>query len=611
MSPKGLLTTAEVAEALRVSPRRVHQLVAEGKLPAPTELTPRMGVWRAVDIQRIAASQQDRSTGLASILAPAPRPLRRVHDTFLDVQQRYAEAWPIHVRVWQGEAPEGWRTVVVCGALTDSIDMLQNWAEAIAQQVSEAFLGDEGGDAVWINYRTTPGSVSFLENPVYTVRRDRAQGSQPSGALQRLRGWVSRPPITAPPAGDPGSAPGVPGVASLTFEDPSWHYLETITELESLVGDTVECYPHEAYTRSTIELYQRTRQPVPVVKDPYNALGHFKALQVLDTVGADAPHGDTAVTAARWCVQLLKELLAAYAEEAERAAQYPPRPPKGLEAATWAAFLVPPTAEGRKDLIQRHDEALPENDLPVLLHRVRHWRDNVDEFSDAPNPTLFDALDIIEGSLSGRVHYLDPDFAASDGPESQPRGPFQVYGPHTRAYLDSVHWVPDRTPDRRQRRLERLVSYRSSTDIRYGLDPAGRLVVTGTDEYAQDRSHPQFFAVEWPCKPPATGLSATAHIVGDLATSGDQPAYILDDGSIDLLPQSQHNAHSGWNWGYGGGSPGALASAIFDCVAAADGLPDAGDWSKHDQARRWISDQIDHADERNLDVSVREIRKRW
>jgi excisionase family DNA binding protein len=70
VSPRELLTTAEVAELLGVTSRRVRQLLERGTpgFPAPYAITrgtrrqPGQRLWRPADIERWAATA-DRSAG--------------------------------------------------------------------------------------------------------------------------------------------------------------------------------------------------------------------------------------------------------------------------------------------------------------------------------------------------------------------------------------------------------------------------------------------------------------------------------------------------------------------------------------------------------------------
>jgi prophage regulatory protein len=61
--PELLLSVKEVAECLSLSPRSVWRYVAQGKLPRPLCLGPRLLRWRASDVQRFLDTLQQRDEG--------------------------------------------------------------------------------------------------------------------------------------------------------------------------------------------------------------------------------------------------------------------------------------------------------------------------------------------------------------------------------------------------------------------------------------------------------------------------------------------------------------------------------------------------------------------
>jgi hypothetical protein len=74
----------------------------------------------------------------------------------------------------------------------------------------------------------------------------------------------------------------------------------------------------------------------------------------------------------------------------------------------------------------------------------------------------------------------------------------------------------------------------------------------------------------------------------------------LPEGQLDLLPAHPAPFLDGWNFGYDGGGPFALVTAIelVDGVEA-ERLPSA-----------WIGDQVNHADQGRLRIGVAELRRR-
>jgi len=111
--------------------------------------------------------------------------------------------------------------------------------------------------------------------------------------------------------------------------------------------------------------------------------------------------------------------------------------------------------------------------------------------------------------------------------------------------------------------------------------------------------------VDWPHSPPRDGIPNGAHIVSGGDEAGDRPAYLeLPNRTIDLLPRPPGSLDQ-WNFGYSGGGPGALATAICRTFELADCID-------HDRLPiAWVEHQVSHCDRQLLRIPVTEIRSRY
>ena len=169
MSRDGM-TASAVAKRLGVSRSRVYQLVRTGQLPAPRVVDARTRVWDETDVATFAARREGRTvSGLASALSAAHAPLPRVQDEVVECalppeSMLGVASVSLHLRVWDGPAPEGRRVVVVIGYLSDD---LPPTVEQASGDIARRWLPVPEMDAVWFRYRPdTHGDLGPLTNIV-------------------------------------------------------------------------------------------------------------------------------------------------------------------------------------------------------------------------------------------------------------------------------------------------------------------------------------------------------------------------------------------------------------------------------------------------------------
>lgn len=606
-----LLNAERAGALLGVTPMRVRQMVTEGVLPRSMELGNRLGVWHYADVTAVKAARIGLPASRPLGLLDAPeRPLAVHHDAVLNVPCRGDAVWPVHVRVWTGPTPQGRRVVVLLGQMPDGPSTLGRLSEimpVVVEQVTGLSVLDLGPElhTVWLTYRPgddiAPHSVDHL---IWTGART---NTAEVGRFERVRllsrRWAGRtePNLETPPLRRPAS----------------------LAEVERLVGRPVAGYPAQAYTADTIQQWQAagSRDTIEVTHDPIafrQLLDAAHRLAAQPGMNARAELAERAV----WLLadearQRLAFLLRGHWDDGT-APTFPTSEPTTPWPSTWAARLVPPTpTEEDQALLDAHptpfvisSDPAEHSELRVLLGQLRDWSTALDPYTEHPEEPLCAAVATAERVLADYLHKLDPDgFARTDYPDATPRL-YEVVssGRWDRAYLNSVHWEdPGDTPVRRRldEQLHGLVrgEGRGTEPIRYGRDAGGRLVAHYRGEEHRPRS--ELMAIEWPLRPPVEPVPAGTRIVAD-GESGDRPAYLVEpDGRINPLPANPRALHAPWNFGYSGGGPGALASAIARMFAETDGI------DSDQMPRRWIDDQVDHADQQELNIDVDQLRRRY
>lgn len=596
---RDFLNTEEVATELGVSPMRVRQLLTEGELPQPTKLGARAYMWHRADIAAVKARRAGEPSSQASgVLAAPPQRLRRLADDVVDVNVHFGETLPLHVRVWAGAAPEGQRTVVLLGQLRHGAGV-QAHLEEIVRTVAPLLPADPR-EAVWFSYR--PGDELHpqeVDNLIWRVTSDdepaRATGGRVWHLFRRAGRRLAR-----------------------RDEAPRFHRPASLPEVERIVGSPIEAYPGPAYTPATIETWRRTGHTVPVPHDEIDhesLIGAARTLAAAQAAARDPQRAAAAGAAVHLLVDDVRERHAWISRQHWDDGTTPPfgREPGPEWPTTWAARLIKPRiTDEDQQLLDAHPEPFdiprePAEHGPLheLLDQLRRWSREVDAYSDQPDEELHAALERAARLLAFYIGVYDKAFQENDHPDSTARL-YEVVGQWDRAYLDQLADA-ELTAHPRSHRVLAETLRRQITDpalLRWGTDPAGRLVAHYPGD--PDQAWSELYAVEWPLRPPAEPIPAGTRIVAD-GERGDRPAYLAyPDGRVEPLPADPRDILTGWNFGYSGGGPGALETAITSAFARADGL------ERDTMPRAWINDQVEYATNGDtLEIAVDELRRRY
>lgn len=600
MTTREPMVIADVAVRLGVSPTRVRQLVSQGVLPAPSELSPRVQVWAPLDVETTRARLRGETVSLHACLMDRPvAPLTPTVDRIMRYTGVTTPGAAVHVRVFTGTGPEGHRTVVLLGCLDESIGF-QRVIEDLVVLVADRYLSGDSASALWLQY--VPADSHFgqpVRNLVLTYE---------APARSRFRRDTDRPALPVP-----------------HWRPSSW------AELERVVGGSVEAYPRHGYRADVVEAWLRTGAPVDVVYDPDGLRDYVRALVTLDATSDGAVVEDRDVI--EWCCGFL----AYQAREIERWA-YTPRSEGGGASpwddgtgqgrlgypATWAARLVPPRiSSAERRLIDAYMPAVVDRGLPggdpdraaVVVTELQRRIEAVGHFAgDDADPRLREVLEFVERQITGAAESTAPGFRQRTRPPHLPIV-FDI-APLDRRYLTcEVTWDQDGELTPMRRCLFSLLSqhdWAGAGDIRplsFGRDRDGNEVAVVGDPatLTVNNDQPVYFAIAWPTYPRTQKpLTQDAVIVAeDSEERGDLPVYLVDsDGRLTPLPRHPLAPHDGWNFGYSGGGPGALTGALTRLVADQFGDDVA------EAVSAWIDDAVCNSDRSHLRIAVADILRR-
>lgn len=582
---KAWLSTNQVAEVLGVTPGRVRQLHGDGVLPPPIDLGARVGAWYWSDIRAIKAQREGRCTSpLASMLNPPDQALTRIRDEVVEIEAMTGHR-PVHLRVWQGEAAEGERTVVLLGSLDGSVDVSSYLDMSLQAVIGILHIPLES--ITWFLYRPRVEHSRIHSQTVQHLivgESGRNDDDEPAGLrrwfrpvrLRERNRWI--PPMR-------------------------WYRPSTLAEVEQLVGAPVEAYPGSAYRAEVIESWQRRRRTIEVTRDEIYFEQLMRSIAHLQWETAkEQGHPDRLadLQSAMWLMADEVRTRLDYVRRGFDDGTQPrerPDQPGAYWPDTWAARLVLPRPDHDEQVLLDQFPshfAIPKDPadhgkLRGLLARLRSWAESVDPYSGRHDPPLFSALSTANNLLAFYLSTYDEDFRENDHPDTTPVR-LDVAGKHDRAYLQSVNWL--RGPAKQERSYRRLhaeLGLKELDRLRYGLDGRGKLVIhdPGKDP---DSPWSENYSTEWPLRPGEEGIPAGSMIVAD-AGDGDRPAYILDpSGRITPLPKIPDRIHAQWNFGYSGGGPGALAAAIVSAIRRADHLGEEP--FEEPTWARWVDNQV-------------------
>lgn len=604
---RDLLNAEEAAEMLGISQQRLRQLVAEKKLAA-VPLSDRFTAYPVDEVSRLQEARANGrlSTGVAALLDDPAGPLRRTHDCVLRVPWSGGGGiHTVHVRIWQGlDADERPRVVVLVSAADGKSDHVwsSDW-EVFAAEIDDQLLGGSGDTAVWFKLRMLGswGGIE-LDNVV----------SYLSPTTSRVRTWWST---------DRRRDGGQERFENSTFRRSS------IGEVRRLIGSgPIEMYPVAASTSEVIDRWNRHRECVDVIVDSTELGRMVTALRVLDNVQPTHPWYNVAQQAAQ---DLAHEIRA----REEHLDQFPPydEAVNDSDAVMAARTVRRPYTASEQALVERHHgvkhpwpwSAKDLQDNRNLLGYLRQWIEDVDRYADEPDPQLEAAVRVAMGLLAFYVDTVLTEQRREAGDDAlvpdhfYPRAEmrtFRVDGPDGRSYVATLTAAgPTAMQSREARLLTEQVREQESTlpahrAPRYGHDQAGRLVAVldvRMDRWDQQGQEDWTFATTlWPHEAPRRGLPDDAELVAD-GGKGDRAVYVrYASGEMDLLPSRPGRTGDEWNFGYSGGGPTYLESAICRAYALTRRVPLA------QVPRRWIEDAVDHSSEDHFSMRIGEITRR-
>lgn len=111
--------------------------------------------------------------------------------------------------------------------------------------------------------------------------------------------------------------------------------------------------------------------------------------------------------------------------------------------------------------------------------------------------------------------------------------------------------------------------------------------------------------IEWPTLPPSPAKLPEATAILADGDAGDRPVYLEHPGGrLEPMPRVGRAQGAGWNFGYCGGSPSLLVSAIVELIARSEGI------DRDAVPRDWIDDQVRRASLGSLHIDIDDIRRR-
>lgn len=580
---EALIDSTQAARILGVSPGRIRQLVTEGKL------TP-VGTGRAHTFRR---SQIERLAGRLTTtdprdLAPAQAPLPRLHDTVLQNDLTWRTT-PIaaHLRIFQGAADEGARTVIIVGRLTADEPGVGGYPipdpawGVLTEHIAQHYLPrpEDALTASWVLFTPTDNR-ELREQYEYEALIFDTNHEADAAARAGQRGlpwWKSK---------------ATPGAAALQLEDPRYSPL-TFDEVDALIGQPLEYYPAEAYRPQVIEAYHRERDAVPYLHD--GAKGTY--------VGALAEHLNTLTRRNPRIDEGLQERVAGHvADEIQMRTKYlddtawddGTRRPDGAPApAVLAARLeryrLTSTQRAQIERLAEFVRPWPWSDEDAAqavqdMIALQDLAEDVGGFAQDPDPALEQAAREAAGIV--RHYLLSHDYrnGRDDGRERiddlYPRkrryaSVFQLgkrNGWDAR-YLDSVRWDSagggQAVTERDRNELRAALPAAAGSQHRFGTDLAGNPVAVVDGESALGAGH---FVVLWPLLFGAVTLEYGARVVAD-GGDGARPVYLVGARDENIRPLPMTSPGNGWQFGYNGGGPGHLESSIVALIRRADYLP--------------------------------------
>lgn len=598
MEIPGWLSPRAVAEKLGMSEQGVRKIE---QLPSAKNLGSRATAFHRGAVEALAARRrgQEASLQLAG-MSPATRPASKIADTIMTYNSHQPGSPParVHVRAWRRHEDDGGQHVVVLGRLEDQVVALsQHWPDAAAELMR-------------LLPAVTIGQTVFLEY-------------EPDNWAERTQ-WLGVTTLIDTATNKKDATPRE------RFTDPGHPLRVDFAALEEAVGASFYVFAKGTYTVENVQRWLREQgrtgssSQIEVVIDDWDVANVVAYSRALAEAAEDRGGVDDFLNSA---AALTGHLTKARVEQRdERPRPDRTRPEPSVEEDTrWpqpdrfaTRVVQPDVSEDDRafltDLAQRYP--IEDDDLRDVLETIDHLGElqyDVDEHADFPDPVLHAAL--AEGILlmSHRATALlgSSDFYRYPGPPWIPRGPYDVNGPHTRAYLDQLtdrrFGAPLDASERRlavQLRENVPTAAEEDQDLWFGSDPQGRRVAVvrarGVDRFAVEwpariRGIDQ---PDWPARPNGDLMVPGARVVAD-AVQYDTPVLVLlPDGVLVPLPRTAENLEQPWSFGFDGSGPRDLAGHIASAVG----------YDPASEAGTMIERMVVASAEKGLDLQVDQIR---
>ncbi|WP_419708010.1 helix-turn-helix transcriptional regulator [Promicromonospora sp. NFX87] len=603
MKIPGWLPIRAVAEMLGVSEQRVRKL-AESQLPTATNLGSRATAIHQGSVEALIARRRGQETSLSLVgMGPATRPAAKIVDTVMAYHSDWggSAAAAVHVRVWQRHPDDGGQHLVVLGHLEDQVVALNQHLPEVVAELMRLLPAVTISGSVFLEYRPEHWS-------------DRSQWL---GVTNLIKKDTSRKDARP----------------SDVYDDPGHPLRIDFTDLEQVLGDRFYVFAKGTYTVENVERWLRERArdhtttQIDVVLDDWDVTGVVASSRALAdyTEELGGRHGDDLLGSAASLTGHLTKARIEQRDQTPRPDRTRPETQRGDDDAQWpdpdrfATRVVQPdvSADDRAfltDLAQRYE--IQDDHLPTVLETIDHLGElqyEVDEYADFPDPVLHTAL--AEGILlmSHRATSLTgyDNLYRYPGPPWIPRGPYDVNGPRTRAYLDQLtdrrFGAPLTANERRlaaQLRKDVPTGTEEDKDQWFGTDPQGHRVAVvtarGIDRFAVEwpariRGVEQ---PEWPARPNEDLMVPGARVVADAAQYDTPVLVLLPSQTLVPLPRTAATMEQLWSYGFDSSGPHDLAEHIATAMG----------YEHYSEARDVIGRMVRAADETGLDLPVNQIR---
>lgn len=509
------LSTEQVAQMMGVTPARVRQLAGAGSLPRSRSLPGLRGA--LYSRSAIQAYLDGRRSAVADDLPPAEAPAELVTEQLWSYRDRTLPA-TIHVRHYRSHDRE-----VVVLADAGKYQMLTTWIEQIVTELldQQVVRSEDPANIVWVQLAPSTSYSSSLHTRATSIdnvvlRPERREDGKIA--------WTS------------------PGWSNLTWD-----------ELRDLLGHQIDVYLWEHYSPEAVTAWLRRKpRPLEVFDDEYNVAGYLQTLRVLRERHDLSTPVREIVTAG--LAQSVSMRISSYKH-------MPVRPPaKGDPSATTMTLLPLVLSQEVQEMVEQLQPAddLAFDVVDAAVVPLREFAERFDKTSVTPDPELHAHIERAQTALGELRTTTHPEHTPPAVREPHADVTTDIVGPWDKLYLSGCTWNEGLLNSRERTILGsqwvKWPEYRCA----FGKGPDGTAVMLIEPVDGKSKMMVRWL---WPTAPlAAEDLSPDLELVAD-GDAGDRPVYLVRGGSIvALLPRPETIGQ--WNFGYGGGGPGALAGAV-------------------------------------------------